>query len=73
MQQPTIGRAVHYYASADQKEPFAATVSYVHNATCINVGYLTHGGSSTGMQTSVPYGETAEGHPGFRWCWPPRV
>ncbi|HEY3253288.1 MAG TPA: hypothetical protein VGJ91_05050 [Polyangiaceae bacterium] len=65
--QPSVGRVVHYYATADQQSPFAATVAFVHNATCINIGFLTHNGEAK-SQTSVCYSDTGSG-----WRWPPRV
>lgn len=43
---PTVGRVVWYWRSpkAEQKQPFAASVSYVHDDRTVNLSYVTHEG-----------------------------
>lgn len=45
---PTVGRVVWLYGAfgtnIDYKQPFAATVAFVHGDREINVGYLCHVG-----------------------------
>jgi hypothetical protein len=67
---PSIGRVVHYYASAGQVKPFAALITDVHSDTCINVAGFNNGNTQFG-QTSVCYNEDPTS--GMRWVWPPKV
>jgi surface antigen len=70
MQQPTIGRVVHFYQSATQGKPHAALVTDVHSASCVNVAGFNSGGTQVSA-SSVIFSEDPAA--GIRWCWPPRV
>lgn len=77
---PTVGRIVHYYPRAWQREawnlapgaPVPAIITAVWDDACVNLHVLPDG-SGTYWETSVPRFELSEGgDKEFAWDWPPR-
>lgn len=66
---PVVGRVVHFWPSRAPNspkpdQPCAAQIAYVHSDFCINVGYLSHGGtalSASSVQLIQPLDREAPG------------
>ena len=81
MQKPSIGRVVHVCHSGLR---YAATITYVHSDTCVNVGGFDHNGypfqkTSCLFEQENVTPEDAVARPNHiniqhnNWTWPPRV
>lgn len=87
MQQPSIGRIVHYRLSDhDAKEINKQRVEAGHTGNRAEAGQTypamivrTFGGTTCNLQVYLDGPDTywatsrAEGDQDFTWCWPPRV
>ncbi len=71
MIKPTVGRVVHYYESAAQVQPYAATIAYAHSERMINISYVDHNGRQH-HATSVPLLQDDDARPTWGFCeWMP--
>ena len=72
MIQPTIGRVVWFWPTAEEKEqPFAAMVAHVWTPTCINVGGFDPNGNPFNMTRVVLIQEEGEVPAGPHCRWMP--
>jgi hypothetical protein len=69
---PTVGRVVHFFHDAQQREPLAAHVAKVHSDTCVNLMVIREDGTPHG-KTSVHLKQPEdENAPLGSWCeWMP--
>lgn len=73
---PTVGRVVWYYPAGKPHtdQPYAATVAFVHDDNCINVGgFDMNGHPFADEKVLLVQGEDSYGNPsGGSWaCWMP--
>lgn len=70
---PTVGRVVWFWPNGKYSggQPYAATIAYVHNDRCVNIGYLDANGIPM-RATSVFLAQDGEPEPGGWFCeWMP--
>jgi hypothetical protein len=76
MIKPTVGRVVWFWPSTmregdDTKQPFAATVAYVHSDRMVNLSVVDHNGRQYGI-SSVPLRQPEDESPDGMFCeWMP--
>lgn len=76
MIKPTVGRVVLFWPSAvdegeDTKQPYAATVAYVHSDRMVNLSVADHCGRQYGL-ASVPLLQEGDERPSGMYCeWMP--
>lgn len=79
---PSIGRIVHFVPGFHEHDTgvvppgghYAAIITHVHSASCVNLQVFPKGGPmdsvDAGVKTSVVFESTA--HDRYTWHWPER-